>query len=82
MIIQFIVMEEIEHEVEAFQRHWLSKNAVVKVRPNLAWGTGVTAANLNLPESERTFPCPWLTRTVSIHWTGKLAQCDADFEGG
>jgi radical SAM protein with 4Fe4S-binding SPASM domain len=82
VIMQFIVMEENEHEEEAFRRHWLSKNAIVKVRPKLGWGTGVKADNLNLPDSERTFPCSWLTRTVSIHWTGKFAQCDADFEGG
>jgi len=82
VILQFIVMEENEHEAEAFQRHWLSKNAIVKIRPKLGWGTGVQADNLNLPDSERTFPCSWLTRTVSIHWTGRFAQCDADFEGG
>jgi radical SAM protein with 4Fe4S-binding SPASM domain len=81
VVMQFIVMEENEHEVEAFKSQWLSKQAVVKVRPKLGWGTGVRADNLDLADSERTFPCPWLTRTVSIHWTGKFGQCDADFEG-
>jgi radical SAM protein with 4Fe4S-binding SPASM domain len=81
VILQFIVMDENEHEVEQFKHYWLAKGATVKIRPKLGWGTGVEAKNLNLPDSERDFPCPWLNRTVSIHWSGKLAQCDADFEG-
>lgn len=81
VILQFIVMDENEHEEEQFKRYWLRKGAVVKIRPKLGWGAGVEARNLSLPETERTFPCPWLNRTVSIHWSGKFAQCDADFEG-
>lgn len=81
LIMQFIVMDENEHEEEPFKEYWLSRAAVVKIRPKLGWGVGVEAKNLNLPDSERNFPCPWLNRTVSIHWSGKLAQCDADFEG-
>lgn len=81
IIMQFIVMEENEKELEQFKEFWLDKGTVVKIRPKLGWGTGVKADNLNLPESERNFPCPWLVRTVSIHWTGKFAQCDGDYEG-
>ena len=81
IIMQFIVMEENEKELEQFKEFWLNKGTVVKIRPKLGWGTGVKADNLNLPESERNFPCPWLVRTVSIHWTGKFAQCDGDYEG-
>jgi len=81
LVLQFIVMEENAHEVDAFKDYWLKKGVIVKIRPKLGWGTGVEANNLDLPDSERNFPCPWLTRTVSIHWSGKLAQCDADYEG-
>lgn len=81
IIMQIIVMEENENELEDFKKYWLSKKTVVKVRPKLGWGTGVKAENLNLEDSERNFPCPWLTRTVSIHWNGRVAQCDADYEG-
>jgi len=81
IIMQLIVMDENEHEIESFKEYWLSRGAIVKIRPRLGWGTGVKADNLNLPDSERTFPCPWLVRTVSIHWNGNLAQCDGDYEG-
>jgi len=33
-----------------------------------------------LSESERDFPCPWITRTISIHWNGSIVQCDADWD--
>ena len=81
VVMQIIVMDENEHEVEQFKSYWLEQGAIVKIRPKLGWGTGVKAENLNLPEAERTFPCPWLTRTVSIQWDGRFGQCDADFEG-
>ncbi len=81
LILQYIVMGENEEELEAFKSHWLGKGQVVKIRPKLGWGTGVKADNLNLPDSERDFPCSWLARTVSIHWNGKFAQCDADYDG-
>ncbi|GGA95684.1 radical SAM/SPASM domain-containing protein [Agarivorans gilvus] len=82
IVCQFIVMEENEHEVEEFKRFWLSKGAIVKVRPKLGWGDAVKADNLEQVRTEITrFPCAWLTRTVSIHWDGTFSQCDADYEG-
>lgn len=81
VIMQFIVMDENEAEVDDFKDYWLRRGAVVKIRPRLGWGTGVEAGNLQRRGIERDFPCPWLNRTVSIHWSGKFAQCDGDFEG-
>jgi radical SAM protein with 4Fe4S-binding SPASM domain len=81
LIMQFIAMEENEDEIEAFKEYWLTRGATVKIRPRLGWGKGVTADNLIIPESERTFPCPWLVRTMSIHWNGTVAQCDGDWSG-
>jgi len=81
VIVQYIVMEENEQEVEDFKKFWLREGAIVKLRPRLGWGTGVSADNLTLPSEARTYPCPWLTRTVSITWNGKFNQCDGDYEG-
>ncbi|MDO6687291.1 MULTISPECIES: radical SAM/SPASM domain-containing protein [unclassified Agarivorans] len=82
IVSQFIVMEENEHEVEEFKKFWLSKGAIVKVRPKLGWGDAVQASHLEQVRTEiERFPCAWLTRTVSIHWDGTFSQCDADYEG-
>ena len=83
LVAQFIVMDENEHETEPFKAYWLSQGVTVKIRPKLGWGKGVPAANLEAMRKEvgRDFACSWLTRTVSIHWDGTIAQCDADHEG-
>jgi len=77
--VQFIEMEENKDETERFKDFWVKKGARVKIRPRLGWGTGVKEYNLIIPDSER-IPCSWLTRTVSIHWDGTIAQCDADWD--
>lgn len=83
LVAQFIVMDENEHETESFKEYWLAKGVIVKIRPKLGWGASVKAANLEVVRegTERNFACSWLTRTVSIHWDGTFAQCDADTEG-
>lgn len=81
IIAQFIVMEENESEVEAFKKFWLEQGVTVKIRPKLSWGHAIESKNLSLTQNDRSYPCPWLIRTASIHWSGKFGQCDADFEG-
>jgi len=79
VLCQFIEMEQNCTETDAFREFWLSKGMEVKIRPRLGWGLGVKAENLVVPANER-FPCPWLIRTVSIHWDGTIAQCDGDYD--
>lgn len=82
IILQFIEMDENTSETEKFKEYWLSKGATLKVRRKLGWGKGVKSYDLNLePQSKERVPCPWLMRGVNIHWTGNVAQCDADYEG-
>ena len=82
IIAQFIEMEANEHEVEDYKEFWLKHGAVVKIRPKLGWGDAVESKILDdLSIKTERFPCSWLTRTVSIHWDGTFAQCDADYEG-
>lgn len=81
IIVQFIVTEDNEREIEAFKTFWLKYPVTVKIRPKLSWGHAVEASNLNLPQSKRSYPCPWLIREASIQWNGRFAQCDADYEG-
>jgi radical SAM protein with 4Fe4S-binding SPASM domain len=81
VILQFIVQDENAHEEELFKEKWIGSGATVKIRQKLGWGTGVEANNLAISNDDRTVPCPWLMRTMSIHWTGKVAQCDAEWNG-
>jgi radical SAM protein with 4Fe4S-binding SPASM domain len=81
VILQFIVQDENQHEEELFKQKWTGRGATIKVRQKLGWGSGVKADNLAIPNAQRTVPCPWLMRTMSIHWTGQVAQCDAEWNG-
>ena len=77
---QMIVMEQNEHEAEEFKQYWLSRGAVVKIRLKMGWGAAVTPEDLKAAALKRDIPCAWLLRSVSIHWDGTFAQCDADYE--
>ncbi len=81
IILQFIIQDENQHEEELFKQKWTGRGVTLKIRQKLGWGLGVEADNLAIPSSERTIPCPWLMRTMSIHWTGQVAQCDAEWNG-
>lgn len=81
LIVQFIVQDENAAEEEAFKQKWAGKGLTLKVRHRLGWGTGVPSPALALGAESRTMPCPWLMRTMSIHWTGEVAQCDAEWNG-
>lgn len=82
VVTQFIAMDENEGEIDEFKEFWLKRGATVKVRPKLGWGgeSGISTENLYLEKKDRTFPCPWLIRTMSIHVDGNVAQCDADWD--
>lgn len=79
IVVQFIVMDENAHETDAFHGYWIERGAVVKLRLRQGWGQMVTTPDLTNEDVER-FPCPWLLRTMNIHWTGHVTQCDVDFE--
>jgi radical SAM protein with 4Fe4S-binding SPASM domain len=81
IVLQFIVQEHNAHEEEAFRARWRGRGATLKFRHRLGWGTAVTAPALDIPQERRTMPCPWLMRTMSVHWTGEVAQCDAMWDG-
>jgi radical SAM protein with 4Fe4S-binding SPASM domain len=81
LVLQFIVQRENAHEADLFRKHWAGRNVVLKVRPRLGWGTGVEAPDLVIAGNRRDYPCPWLNRTMSIHVTGQVAQCDAAWDG-
>ncbi len=81
IVLQFIVQKENAHEEEAFRRRWEGSGLVLKIRHKLGWGAAVPSEALDLSPEERVMPCPWLMRTMSVHWTGQVAQCDAMWSG-
>ena len=79
IVVQFISMLENESEIDKFHDYWLERGAVVKIRLRQGWGLDITAPDLEKFHIER-FPCPWLLRTMNIHWNGHVTQCDVDYE--
>lgn len=81
IFVQFVVMKENETEMDDFKGFWIEKGVTVKIRPKLGWGSSIDAPNQTLIQNDRTYPCPWLIRQLSVHWNGKCSQCDSDYEG-
>lgn len=81
IVLQYIVQDGNRDEVQPFIDFYRGTGVALKIRQRLGWGTGVEAPDLNLPPESRDYPCPWLNRTMSIHVTGQVAQCDAAWNG-
>lgn len=77
--VQFIEMDENEHERDAFVAWWLERGAVVKVRNKLSWG-GKFITPLCTPTEER-IPCPWAMTMMHLFWDGRVPRCPGDTEG-
>ncbi|HEX9728672.1 MAG TPA: radical SAM/SPASM domain-containing protein [Gemmatimonadales bacterium] len=77
--VQFIVMDENEHETEEFTQYWLERGATVKVRNKLSWG-GKFETSLCVPLEER-IPCPWSLTMMHVFWDGRVPRCPGDTEG-
>ena len=77
VILQYIVMQENEHEVEDFKTYWLKQGAIVKVRLKQGWGDHISN-ELPYSHKDRAFPSPWLIRNFLVLWDGTVCQCDAD----
>lgn len=82
--VQFICMDENEHEEQAFLDHWqsLGLDINIKVRPRLDWASGVEAwSKLKDFNPTERVPCTWLLRQMAVYWDGQVPQCDADWNG-
>jgi sulfatase maturation enzyme AslB (radical SAM superfamily) len=77
--IQFIVMDENEHEIERFKDHWLPLGATLKIRNKLSWG-GKFGTPLDISKEER-IPCPWAITMMHVFWDGRVPRCPGDTEG-
>ena len=79
VIVQFIEMDENEHEFDEFLKYWNERGATVKLRNKLSWG-GKFASPLDIPMDER-IPCPWALTMMHVFWDGRVPRCPGDTEG-
>lgn len=77
--MQFSVMDENKHELEDFNKFWVSQGANVKNRPLASWAGRIKAPNLDFL-LERV-PCKWALNHCAILWNGDLVACGVDCEG-
>ena len=77
--VQFVEMDENEHEIEDFKHFWLEHGAVVKIRKKLSWG-GRIESPLDVPDVDR-IPCPWAITVMHVFWDGRVPRCSGDTEG-
>ena len=79
VMVQFIEMDENQHEVEQFRDYWLALGATVKLRNQLSWG-GQFGTTLCVPPESR-IPCPWACTMMHVFWDGRVPRCPGDTEG-
>jgi len=76
--IQFIEMDENEHEVDEFSDYWLERGAVLKVRRKLSWGGKFDTFDTS---AKNRIPCPWALTMMHVFWDGRVPRCPGDTEG-
>ncbi|MEW5774303.1 MAG: radical SAM/SPASM domain-containing protein [Thermodesulfobacteriota bacterium] len=83
LTLQFIVMEENWQEEEAFVAFWLAQglDLQLKIKPRTGWADAVAPWRGILAGTARDLPCTWLLRQMTIHWNGRVPQCDGDWDG-
>ncbi|MFC1590908.1 radical SAM/SPASM domain-containing protein [Thermodesulfobacteriota bacterium] len=83
--LQFIGMDENEHEQQAFIDFWKQsgKKVSLKIKPRTGWADGVApgSAPVEAQSIERSMPCTWLLRQMTIFCNGEVPQCDGDWNG-
>ena len=77
--VQFITMDENEHEESAFKEYWLGQGAVVKIRRKLTLGGFINSDKLNTPKEKR-IPCVWMCNLFHVFWDGTVPRCSGDHE--
>lgn len=77
--VQFIEMDENEHELVQFAEYWHACGATVKVRNKLSWG-GKFETPVHIPDEER-IACPWAMTMMHVFWDGRVPRCPGDTEG-
>lgn len=78
--IQFIVMDENQHEENEFKQYWLNKGLNVKIRRMLNWGGSVPDRKGDNNSGYHRIPCPWVLNVMHVLWDGTIPRCGGDHE--
>lgn len=82
--IQYIVMDENEHEQDAFVEYWekQNRNLKLKIKPRTGWAAAVDSWNAvdDVVKNDERIPCTWLLRQLTVFWDGRVPQCDGDWD--
>jgi len=84
IVLQFVVMDENEHEEAAFVEQWQKSGLEVdlKIKPRTGWGgTMPVWRGMTAGRAPRRIPCTWLLRQLTVFWNGQVPQCDGDWNG-
>lgn len=84
LTLQFIVMQENEHEVDIFKEFWQKngKNLKLKIKPRTGWADSVDVwYGENGEKISERIPCTWLLRQMTVMWNGDIPCCDGDWNG-
>jgi len=82
--LQYIVMDENEHEEQKFIDHWkhFDDDITLKIRRRASWGGGITPwSKVTDANNEKRIPCTWLLREMVVFWNGDVPKCDSDWDG-
>jgi MoaA/NifB/PqqE/SkfB family radical SAM enzyme len=77
--VQFIEMDENEHERDAFVEFWRNRDVGVKIRRKLSWGACIESRSVESLNEER-IPCQWLMNLMHVLWDGRVGRCSGDHE--
>jgi uncharacterized Fe-S cluster-containing radical SAM superfamily protein len=77
--IQFIEMDENQHELDMFKAYWSRRPVTLKIRRKLSWG-GKFEVGFEALQEDR-IPCPWAVTMMHVFWDGRVPRCPGDTEG-
>lgn len=75
--MQFIVMDQNEHELDDYKKFWASQHIAVKVRRRNTWG-GLVDKDGYISEKLNRIACGWAVSICPITWDGQVVACGVD----
>ena len=78
--VQFIEMDENEHEIEVYKDFWTKQGISIKIRSKVSW-SGHVEEGRNIQDNLKRIACGWAIGTCPITWDGNMVACGTDCNG-